>query len=53
MKNDLAIIMGLITLIHNENMVLLKSVLGKNGSEIIEYYDKKFIEVLKTDFFKE
>lgn len=53
-QGELARIMLLINVVHNENMSLMKMFLPREkGKEITDSYKKQFEDVLKMDFYSD
>lgn len=52
-NGELARIMCLMQIIHNENMSLFKLFMGKKSDEIIKSYNEQFQKVLEMDFYSD
>lgn len=52
-SGELARLMCLTQIIHNENMSLFKLFMGKKSDEIIKSYNKQFQKVLEMDFYSD
>lgn len=52
-RGELARIMCLMQIIHNENMSVFKLLMGKKSDEIIKSYNEQFQSVLEMDFYSD